>query len=87
MKYKLLTIPFSEIPARAGGGCPFCRYHATVLTFLETDTWRADPKKGKPMQIECTNCGARGPIYGDHASALSAWSNRDDGATTNPRED
>jgi len=85
-QYKPLTIPFSEITPKAGGGCPFCKYHATILVTIEVDTWRINPKKGTPMQIECTNCGARGPIYGDRESALSAWTNRDDGGLTKPEE-
>ena len=46
--------------------CPFCGYLAPhVLGWAET---------GKGYQIECHNCGARGPVgWIDEEAAAKAW--------------
>ena len=48
--------------------CPFCGKVATMHRAVKTA-----PTARKGLQIECMNCGARGPIYGDKKSALMGW--------------
>ena len=48
--------------------CPFCGQLATIHRAVKTA-----PTARKGLQIECMNCGARGPIFGDKKMALLGW--------------
>ena len=50
----------TPIPKRP---CPFCGEVAQ----------RVKKTAGNRFQVECENCGARGPIYGDALSAKKGW--------------
>jgi Lar family restriction alleviation protein len=55
-------------------GCPFCGYHSTRILSPRT------PPEGtyESYQVECINCGARGPIdFEKEKDAIFAWDNGD----------
>ncbi len=59
----------SEIEVEQKPLCPFCGM--TDKKLLPAHGSQFHEKKG--VQVECINCGARGPIYGDSKSAFTAW--------------
>ena len=48
---------------KSENGCPFCREH--VINVLKS----SEPAV-KGLQVECENCGARGPIYETKKEAI-----------------
>jgi len=48
-------------------GCPFCRQH--VIHIVESQL----PTAIEGLQVQCDNCGARGPIYENEEEALTGW--------------
>ena len=65
--------------------CPFCGHHSTQV--LGPHTEPNTSTHGKGYQIECTNCGARGPCgMAMPLEAGKAWDLGDDGhyRTDNP---
>ena len=60
----MVKIRVQEMPE-----CPFCG--ATDKKLLPAHGSAFSEKRG--VQVECINCGARGPIFGDGKSAFQAW--------------
>ena len=46
--------------------CPYCLEHVVELV-------KSTPPAGGGVQMECDNCGARGPIYDNKEEALEGW--------------
>lgn len=55
--------------------CPFCGDMATARKCVPAHGSLFHEKRG--VQVECMNCGARGPIYGDKESAFLGWKHGD----------
>ena len=51
---------------KAKNECPFCRKYVI-------DIVKSLPPAMKGLQVECDNCGARGPIYETEQDALLGW--------------
>ena len=51
---------------RSENGCPFCR--EDVIQII-----KSKPPASEGVQVECDNCGARGPIYGSKKEAITGW--------------
>lgn len=47
-------------------GCPFCQENVISIV-------KSTPPAMEGLQIECDNCGARGPIYENKDEAISGW--------------
>lgn len=47
-------------------GCPFCQQKDGIIV-------KSTPAAVKGLQVECTDCGARGPIYATKEGAISGW--------------
>lgn len=54
--------------------CPFCGALANADRCIPA---HGHQTMTQGVQIECMNCGARGPIYGDEQSAFLGWTYRD----------
>ncbi|MCC6798179.1 MAG: Lar family restriction alleviation protein [Candidatus Hydrogenedentes bacterium] len=46
--------------------CPFCKLNVGTVV-------KADPVSRPGVQVQCTNCGARGPVYYTEIEAVDAW--------------
>jgi len=51
---------------KSNNGCPFCNH--TVIQIV-----KSTPPASEGLQVECDNCGARGPIYDTKKEALLGW--------------
>lgn len=51
---------------KSENGCPFCR--EKVIVVIESNSPNLVGK-----QVQCDNCGARGPIYEDERQAIDSW--------------
>lgn len=69
----LRLIRASDIEPKTPTSCPFCGAVAKKCVKAAGSVFRHN----KGVQVECTNCGARGPIYGDSKSAFLAWRHGD----------
>ena len=47
-------------------GCPFCQDNAIHVV-------KSAPSAMEGLQVECSNCGARGPIYENKEAAIEGW--------------
>jgi Lar family restriction alleviation protein len=47
-------------------GCPFCREDIIEIV-------KSAPQAMEGLQVECDNCGARGPIYESKEEAIAGW--------------
>ncbi|MBW2344045.1 MAG: Lar family restriction alleviation protein [Deltaproteobacteria bacterium] len=47
-------------------GCPFCREDVI-------DIVKSVPPAVEGLQVQCDNCGARGPIYESEKEAINGW--------------
>lgn len=47
-------------------GCPFC--HMDIIEIV-----KSAPPAIEGLQVECDNCGARGPIYESKEEAITGW--------------
>jgi Lar family restriction alleviation protein len=47
-------------------GCPFCQEKVIKVV-------KSVPPAMKGFQVECDNCGARGPIYENKEAAIEGW--------------
>lgn len=47
-------------------GCPFCREYVIQIV-------KSAPTAAEGLQVECDNCGARGPVYGSKEEAFNGW--------------
>lgn len=47
--------------------CPFCQQD--VISIVKSEV----PIAMDGLQVQCDNCGARGPIYEDEKSAVTGW--------------
>lgn len=51
---------------KSKNGCPFCREFIIQIV-------KSTPPASEGLQVECDNCGARGPIYNTEKEALTGW--------------
>ncbi len=63
----------SDMKPTKKAACPFCTAKDQKCVPAHCSTF--NQKKG--VQVECINCGARGPIYGYAADAFAGWKSRD----------
>ena len=47
-------------------GCPFCQQKDGIIV-------KSTPPAMEGLQVECNDCGARGPIYETKEEAISGW--------------
>lgn len=47
-------------------GCPFCQEKNTNIV-------KSAPPSMEGLQVECNDCGARGPIYETKDEAITGW--------------
>ena len=47
-------------------GCPFCREDVIQIV-------KSAPPASEGLQVECDNCGARGPVYESKEEAIAGW--------------
>lgn len=47
-------------------GCPFC-LEDVINVVIST------PQSAEGVQVQCDNCGARGPIYENEEAAITGW--------------
>jgi hypothetical protein len=47
-------------------GCPFCREDVIQIV-------KSAPPASEGLQVECDNCGARGPVYENKEEAIAGW--------------
>jgi predicted RNA-binding Zn-ribbon protein involved in translation (DUF1610 family) len=47
-------------------GCPFCLEDIIQIV-------KSAPPAAEGLQVECDNCGARGPVYGSKEEAITGW--------------
>jgi len=47
-------------------GCPFCGEDVIEIV-------KSAPSAMEGLQVECDNCGARGPIYESKEAAIDGW--------------
>ena len=66
---RLIMVCAADIEIKPPVLCKFCG--AVSKKLVPAHGSQFHEKKG--MQVECINCGARGPIYGDASSAFRAW--------------
>lgn len=52
---------------KSENGCPFCREH--VIDVIESKM----PTASDGWQVQCDNCGARGPVYETQEGAIKGW--------------
>jgi Lar family restriction alleviation protein len=52
---------------KSENGCPFCRQQ--VIDIVESHM----PIASEGVQVQCDNCGARGPIYENKEEAITGW--------------
>lgn len=64
--------------------CPFCGFNS--VCFSEKEIKNTKPKQ-IGYQIECINCAAKGPIYGDKKSAMLGWNLGEYGHSRTIRKD
>ena len=65
----LIIINAAEIAIKSQATCPFCGCTPKKLIPAHGSFFH----ENRGVQVECINCGARGPIYGDPDSAFRAW--------------
>lgn len=51
---------------KSKNGCPFCQQKDGIIV-------KSTPPAMKGLQLECTDCGARGPISLDEEEAKESW--------------
>jgi Lar family restriction alleviation protein len=51
---------------KSNNGCPFCQ--EDVINIVQSVL-----PAMKGLQIECENCGARGPVYETEEEAIAGW--------------
>jgi len=52
---------------KSENGCPFCREN--VIHIVKSEL----PTAIEGLQVQCDNCGARGPIYENEKEAITGW--------------
>jgi len=73
MNESVQLVKASDIEIETPVRCHFC--NATPKKCIPAHGSKFHEKKG--MQVECINCGSRGPIFGDKDSAFKGWKNGD----------
>jgi predicted RNA-binding Zn-ribbon protein involved in translation (DUF1610 family) len=51
---------------KSKNGCPFCREDVIGIV-------KSTPPAMEGLQVQCDNCGARGPIYENKEEAIAGW--------------
>ena len=51
---------------KSQSGCPFCQQQ--IINILESK-----PPNLIGKQVQCENCGSRGPVYEDDKQAIEGW--------------
>ena len=51
---------------KSKNGCPFCQENII-------DIVKSTPPAMEGHQVQCDNCGARGPIYENEEEAIKGW--------------
>ncbi len=67
------TIAPLAISPDARSPCPFCGAPAGLRHAVPARMPGGFAKASGAVQVQCTNCGACGPIYGDKKSAFLGW--------------
>jgi len=52
---------------KSENGCPFCRQDVIYVVKSEM------PTAIDGLQVQCDNCGARGPVYENKKEAITGW--------------
>lgn len=68
---KVILVRGDQVTPTKTATCPFCGHSAYLK--------RTVPGISGGVQIECVNCAARGPVYGDKESAYLGFKHGENG--------
>lgn len=61
-----IKLYYGGMTMKSEKGCPFCREDVFQIV-------KSAPPAGEGLQVECDNCGARGPVYESEEEAITGW--------------